>query len=289
MASPIESLIQKYNPQTSLDYENALKELLQEITLAGLASAGFFDKAAFYGGTALRVFYGLPRFSEDLDFTLFQVQPDFKLKPYFSRVESSLASFGFDVQIDEVEKSENRTVESAFLKANTKMHLMKIRSAVPLAGKIQANKNLAVKFEVDVYPPLGFETETQILLPPISASVKVLKPSSLFAGKMHAVLFRRWKNRVKGRDFYDLLWYLGQGIPLKLAYLEQKMKDSKVLSADDTLTPEYLRNLLVERIRGIDWEDAKRDVIKFLRNPHETDVWSTEYFEAACHRLKIEN
>lgn len=101
MSKPINSLIAKYNPKTSQDFENALKEIIQEITLAGLARGNFFDKAAFYGGTALRIFYGLPRFSEDLDFTLLSNQPGFSLKPYFKSVEETLNSFGLDVTIEE--------------------------------------------------------------------------------------------------------------------------------------------------------------------------------------------
>jgi len=288
VATPIESLIQKYAPRTTLEFENALKEVMQEITLAGLARAKFFDKGAFYGGTALRIFYGLPRFSEDLDFTLFKKNSGFKLKPYFSAVEQALEAFGFAVTIEEVEKEEDRKVKSAFLKANTRIHLLKIDAAGALASKVQANKLMNVKFEVDVDPPAGFESEGKALMPPITASVTVLKPSSLFAGKMHAVLFREWKGRVKGRDFYDLLWYLGQDIPVKLLYLEQKMKDDGKLGAGETLVRGKVVQLLSEKITNIDWQKAKSDVAQFLRDPAELDPWSKEFFLAAIPRLKVE-
>lgn len=288
MIGPIDSLIQRYAPKNAQDYENALKEVMQEITLAGLARAKFFDKGAFYGGTALRIFYGLPRFSEDIDFTLFKAEPNFKLKPYFASVEQALNSFGFHVQVEENEKGPDRAVESAFLKANTRIHLLKIEAASALAGKVQSNKLLKVKFEVDVHPPGGFETEVKVLAPPITASVTVLKPSSLFAGKMHAILFREWKGRVKGRDFYDLLWYLGQKIPLRLAYLEQKMKDGGKLEPGTTLTREKVMNLLDEKIQSVDWAKAKLDVAQFLRDPAELDPWTTDFFLAAVKQLKTE-
>jgi predicted nucleotidyltransferase component of viral defense system len=288
MASPIESLIQKYAPKTTQEYENALKEVIQEITLAGLSRAKFFDKGAFYGGTALRIFYGLPRFSEDLDFTLFKKEPDFKLKPYFAAVERTLDAFGFSVTIEEVLKSADRKVESAFLKANTRMHLLKIKTSGTLARQVHANKLMNVKFEVDVDPPLGFEMEVKPMLPPITASVTVLKPSSLFAGKMHAVLFREWKGRVKGRDFYDLLWYLGQNIPLRLSYLEQKMKEGGSLDTDATLTRERVIQLLELKISAIDWDQAKNDIAQFIRDPKELDPWSKEFFLSAVSRLKCE-
>ncbi len=287
MAHPLESLIQKYSPKTALDYENALKEIIQEITLAGLARGNFFDKAAFYGGTALRIFYGLPRFSEDLDFTLLQSQPDFKLEPYFKYVQQSLESFGFESEIVAVEKTENRKVESAFLKANTQVHLLKISSAQPMAAQVQSNRVISVKIEVDVTAPLNFETEVKVLPPPITASVKTLTSSSLFAGKMHAVLFRQWKTRIKGRDFYDLLWYLGQGIPVKLSYLETKMKDTHVLADYEILTQAMLIDLLEKRINSIDWKNAKKDVVNFLRDPSEVDAWSQDLFLAAIKSLKV--
>ena len=288
MANPIESLIQKYNLQTPNDFENALKEIIQEITLVGLARANFFDKAAFYGGTALRIFYGLPRFSEDLDFTLLKTQPDFSLKSYFSSVIEVLQSFGFETAIDEVKKSKDRKIESVFLKANTKIHLLKIRSAKAIAQKVQSNKTMHVKFEVDIFPPLGFDTEVKTLLPPITTAIRVLKPSSLFAEKIHAVLFRSWKQRIKGRDFYDILWYIGQNIPLKLGYLEQKMKDAKTDDSIHKLHPNDVMELLEKKIKSIDWENARQDVVHFLKDPKEVTPWTRDFFLSAIQSLKFE-
>ena len=289
MANPIEKLIQKYNPQTTHEYENALQEVIQEIVLVGLAKKQFFNKAAFYGGTALRIFYGLSRYSEDLDFTLFKPDPNFKLKPYFSSIKEALSSFDFEIEVTEVEKNKDRKVESAFLKANTQMHLMKIVAAQELAQRIQKNQLLQIKFEVDVVSPGGYETEVKPLFPPLSGAVTVLKPSSLFAGKMHAILFRRWKQRIKGRDFYDLLWYIGQKIPLKLSYLEQKMKDGGTLAMEEKLTDAMLRDLLLKRLSGIDWENAKLDVVAFLQDRHEVDGWNLDFFKSAIPYLKTED
>ncbi len=279
------SLIQKYSPKNTQDYENALKEVIQEITLAALSRAKFFDKAAFYGGTALRIFYGLTRFSEDLDFTLLKPDPAFKLKPYFSAIQQTLESFGLEVTLEEVQKSQNRNTESAFLKANTQMHLIKVQAA-HLARQLPSNKLMHVKFEVDVQAPSGFETEIKPLLPPITASVNVLKPSSLFAGKMHAVLFRNWKGRIKGRDYYDLLWYLGQGIPVNLLYLEQKMNDSHPLERSGPLTRAQLLQLLAKKIDQVDWEKAKLDIVSFIPDREEVSQWSREFFLAALSELQ---
>lgn len=285
MSNPIEQLIAKYNPKTPQDHENALKEVMQELTLAGLAHGGFFEKAAFYGGTALRIFYGLPRFSEGLDFTLLQTQPDFRLQPYFSSIKEILEAFDFHIELKE---DKDRKIESAFLKANTQIHFLKIETSRILAKSVQTNTTMNIKFEVDVLPPLGYETEVKILLPPMTASVKTLKPSSLFAGKMHAVLFRKWKSRIKGRDFYDLLWYLGQNIPLKLSYLETKMREGQILSMDEKITETIVRDLLCEKIMSIDLESAQKDVVTFLCNPKEVQSWNQELFLQAIKKLRFE-
>lgn len=288
MASPIESLIQKYNLKTSNDFEDALKELIQEIALTGLSRANFFDRAAFYGGTALRIFYGLPRFSEDLDFTLLHAQSDFSLNKYFSSVSELLSSFGFEVNIEAVKKSEDKKVSSAFISANTKAHLLKIVSAKSMAQTIPSNKMMHVKFEVDIFPPLGFETEVKTLLPPITAAIKTLRASSLFAGKMHAVLFRRWKQRIKGRDFYDLLWFIGNNIPLKLDYLAQKMRKGEQWPAEKKISHQDIVELLEEKIKNMNWKNAQQDVLRFLRDPKEVEPWSTDFFLSAIQGLKFE-
>ncbi len=285
MAKPIETLIKKYNPKNLNEYENALKQIIQEIALTGLSRAHFFDRAAFYGGTALRIFYGLPRFSEDLDFTLLRTTPDFKLKPYFSAIKQALESFGFSVEIETANKPPERKIESAFLKANTKILLLKIDAASAIAQRLHNNQNLQIKFEVDVYPPLGFETEVHYLLPPLTASITVLKPSSLFAGKMHAVLFRDWKTRVKGRDFYDLLWFLGQNTPLHLPYLEMKMKEGGKISQQNSLTSKTVTQLLEERLSKIQWDLARADIAPFLTDPEEVKIWSEELFLSAIRKL----
>lgn len=287
MSTPIDSLLTKYNPKTAQDFENALKEIIQEITLAGLARSNFFDKAAFYGGTALRIFYGLPRFSEDLDFTLLSNQPGFSLKPYFKTVKEILNSFGLDVSIEEVNKKES-DVESAFLKVNTKIHFLKIDAGKQFAEKVQNNKKMNVKFEVDTTPPIGFETEVKVLTPPITAAVKVLKPSYLFAGKMHAILFRKWQTRIKGRDFYDLLWYIGQGISVNLEYLENKMRDGNTLSRPVRLTRDDLMKLLEDRIRSIDFKNAALDVVTFIKDPNEVAGWNETLFLSVIKNIKTE-
>jgi hypothetical protein len=288
MSSPLESLLQRYKLQNPRDYENALKEIIQELALIGLSRADFFNRAAFYGGTALRIFHGLSRFSEDLDFTLLENDPGFSLKSYFGSVRESLRAFGLEVEIEEVCKQRDSQIESAFLKGNTRMHLLQVRGADRVAKRIPFNKTIKVKFEVDVQPATGFTTEVRFLLPPLTSSVRILTPPSLFAGKMHAVLFRGWNTRVKGRDFYDLLWYLGQRIPLQLSYLEAKMIEGNQWDPGKTLTRGELVTLLKNRFEGIDFSSAAAEVAPFLRDFEEVSLWSRKLFLGAIDSILIE-
>ena len=208
MNEAIEQMLSKYSPKSSVDYENALKEILQEIILLGLERNHFFEKAAFYGGTALRILHRLDRFSEDIDFTLLKPDLNFKFDKYFPGLARELKAYGFDFTLERVEKSQDRPVESAFLKTNTRILFLNITGTKSFADKIQKNQSIKIKFEVDVDPATSFDTEIKTVLLPSAFSVKSLTLPSLFAGKMHAVLLRKWKNRIKGRDFYDFQWSL---------------------------------------------------------------------------------
>ena len=222
MNPAMNEMLARYQISTPGDAENALKEIIQAVALLGLHRANFFEKAAFYGGTSLRVLYGLPRYSEDLDFTLFKKDPGFSLAPYFSAVERELAAYGFQVDVERIEKTAKSDVDSAFIKAATKIHFLKIEPLKRFEPKAQSNAKLKIKFEVDTDPAIHFESEARYLLAPTSFPVVSLKKPDLFAGKLHALLYRRWKSRVKGRDFYDYVWYLKNAVPARLRYLREK-------------------------------------------------------------------
>jgi predicted nucleotidyltransferase component of viral defense system len=234
------TMLEKYNCQTTRDFENALKEIIQEIALLGLWRTNFYDHAAFYGGTALRILYGLPRFSEDLDFSLLRPNAEFSIEKYLGAVQNELQAFGFEVAVEAKKKAVVSQVDSAFIKAGTKEHLIKISAAAPLARRVQSNQNLTIKLEVDTDPPPDFETEVKFQLLPIPYSIQVFQPPSLFAGKMHAILHRQWKGRVKGRDYYDLIWYIGRGVPVDLAHLEARLRQSGGWKEKARLRPEDL-------------------------------------------------
>ncbi len=287
MNSAVTSMLERYQCKTGRDYENALKEIIQEIALLGLWRAKFFEHAAFYGGTALRILYGLDRFSEDLDFSLLTPDREFRLAPYLNAVEAELKGMGFKVSILPRDKALETAIESAFIKEGTKEHFLKILVPNEWASRTQESAFLRVKFEVDTNPPRGFETEAMTLQQPIYFSVNTYKKPDLFAGKLHAVLQRQWQNRVKGRDYYDLAWYIAREIPVHLSHLEKRLRQSNGWTVDEPLSRDELLNLLRLKFRHIDFEAAKNDVLPFLKDSDSVKLWSVEFFESLLERLKI--
>lgn len=288
MNQAVREMLAKYRIVTAADAENALKELIQEIALLGLHRANFFEKAAFYGGTALRVLYALPRYSEDLDFTLFKPNRGFSLAPYFSAVEKELEAYGFQVKVEPVVKAAKSEIESAFIKANTKIHLLKIEPLKNFESAAHKDQKLQIKFEVDTEPAVQFQFETRYLLQPTSFPVISLKKPDLFAGKLHALLYRKWKNRIKGRDFYDYVWYLKNSIPARLSYLREKAVQSGHIRPGGLAGLKDLKEALFARFAAVDFENAKADIRPFIKDPAELDVWSRDFFTQITEKLTAE-
>jgi predicted nucleotidyltransferase component of viral defense system len=268
-------MIQGYVIQSNDDQNNALHEVMQQIALAGLYRGGFFTKAAFYGGTCLRIFHGLQRFSEDLDFSLLQPQDKFNLEEYFEPIKNEFTALGREVLISKKEKKTHANVESAFLKDDTEIYNLQFRT----------ERNVRIKIEVDINPPLGFSTENKLLLLPFSFMPRCYVLPDLFAGKMHAFLFRNWKNRVKGRDWYDFEWYVRNNIPLNFGHLQQRVIQFGSIAKEE-FTMEYFNQVLKEKISKTNIEMVKADVGPFIKNPHEMDIWSVDYFNQLVDMIK---
>jgi len=239
----IKEWLETYRPSSQEEAKDALREIMQEIALAGLYRAGFFEKAAFYGGTALRIFYGLDRFSEDLDFSLLAVEPEFSLNKYQDAIIQEFEALGMHVSIREKQKTNQTNIDSAFLKSETIWKELVLEGIIPQNGMEQV-ANVKIKIEVDREPPLGFETEDKLLLKPFSFYVKCLTLPNLFAGKMHALLFRKWGENVKGRDWYDMEWYIRKGIPLNLDHFLMRARDSRDWQKD-TISETEFRELML--------------------------------------------
>lgn len=287
MTSAIMQMISQYSCKTSSDYENALKEIIQEIALLGLWRAKFFEHAAFYGGSALRILYQLDRYSEDLDFSLLQPDDSFSLDPYLKAVESELSGFGFQVTVETRAKRVQSPIESAFIKAQTQLHLLKIQVPAEVVARVHRQSLMTVKVEVDTDPPAGFFTEAKILLQPIPFSVVTYQKPDLFAGKIHAILQRAWKARVKGRDFYDFVWYIAGNVPCRLSHLEQRLRQTGGWTEPRPMQRTDLVEALERRFAALDVQAAKQDIQPFVRDPESYALWSPEFFASLLPRLLV--
>jgi len=262
-----DQMLSRYEIKTIDNSINAQHEVMQQIVLAGLYRGGFFNKAAFYGGTCLRIFYGVQRFSEDLDFSLLTKNTSFQLEDYFTSIQEEFKSLGREVIIIKKEKKTQTNVESAFLKDDTSVYNLQFTT----------ERRIKIKIEVDINPPTGFGTEYKLLLLPFSFMVRCYSLPDLYAGKIHAMLFRNWRNRVKGRDWYDFEWYVRNNTPLNLGHFYQRATQSgSVFSGEQTL--EHLRQLLKDKIQNTNIEMVKNDVSPFIKNQDELKIWSTGYF-----------
>jgi predicted nucleotidyltransferase component of viral defense system len=287
MNEAVQRMLARYERRSFEGQLQALREVLQEIALLGLWRSKFFDKAAFYGGTALRILYGLDRFSEDLDFSLLRPAKDFLLKPYLGAVRKELAAFGFDMRVEQRKKKLENPVHSAFLKAGTRQMLLVIETAERDIQAIHPEQTLKIKLEVDTQPPPAFETRTRYLLQPIPFMVRAYVLPDLFAGKVHALLYRKWKKRVKGRDWYDLVWYATNHPELHLEHLEQRMRQSGDWTNEEALAEGRFRALLDESIKTLNVEQARKEVEPFVRSPDALALWSKGFFREVCARIRL--
>ena len=286
MNSVFEIMLNKYQPKDNNERENAIKEIVQEIVLSGLSRGGFFDKAVFYGGTCLRIFHGLNRFSEDLDFALLNKDEDFKIEDYFPAIKKELISYGLDMDVVKKEKSKgDNDIQSAFVKGNTQILLM---TFFPNNNEnVIKDQTIKIKFEIDTDNPKGGVVETKYRLLPAPYEIKVFDETTLFAGKIHAILCREYKNRIKGRDYYDYLFYCAKGTKINLEYLENKLKNSNKISNDTKLDLPLLKKMLQERFASVDYNLARKDVSNFITDQESLSLWSKELFLSTLDYLKL--
>ena len=264
MSDIFEQMVAQHTIAGDNDRKNALYEVMQQVVLSGLYRGGFFKEAAFYGGTCLRIFHGLRRYSEDMDFSLLAKNPNFTLETYFPAIIEEARLLGRMVTITKKDKRTFGKVESAFLKDNTDVYNL----------TFQTEKTLKIKIEVDINPPLEFSTEQKLLMQPFSFTTRCFTLPDLYAGKMHALTFRAWKNRIKGRDWYDFEWYVRNRVALDFEHLKVRTKEFN----DIDLTKELFKELLKERISKADIDVVKADVIPYIIDKRELDIWSNDYF-----------
>lgn len=287
MNNIIEQMLSKYEIKNTNDEINALKEIIQEIILSGLARGNFFDEAAFYGGTALRIFYKLDRFSEDLDFALIYPDKNFDLSKYFVYLEKELKAYGLNLEINTKQKNIESNITSAFVKGDTLEHILKFFPNEENHKYNHMLKNIKIKFEVDINPPSGATYEEKYKLLPSPHQIKIYDKESLFAGKIHAILCRNWKTRTKGRDLYDYIFFLANNTKVNLELVKNKLIESNYINANDKFSIDDLKNLLINKFKKIDYIEAKEDVIPFIKNTESLNIWSSEFFISITKELTI--
>lgn len=268
-----ENMLSRYDLTTEQRKRNAIYEVNQQVILAGLYAGGFFENAAFYGGTCLRIFHGLQRFSEDMDFSLLAKDDKFDFTKYFPAIVDIFAMVGRKVEIKKKDKRAFGNVDSDFLKDNTDVYDI----------TFQTEKSIKIKIEVDTCPPLDFRTEQKLLLMPHSFMTRCFTLPDLFAGKMHALVFRGWKNRVKGRDWYDFEWYVRNNIPLDFHHLAERCRQFN----NEEITIESFKEKLLYRLSTADIRQVKADVLPFIHNPRDLEIWSNDYFVQLARMMNI--
>ena len=282
MNDVVKSMLAKYQCESLNQYENALKEIIQEIALLGLWRAKFFEIGAFYGGTALRILHGLDRFSEDMDFSLLQKDPKFDISKYEASLQRELFAFGFDATVEKKVKPLQTPIESAFIKANTLVHLMKIEAPV----KTHKSQILKIKIEVDTDPPSGAIAQAFSHFTPIPFTVKTFDLPSLFAGKLAATLYRPYKFNTKGRDWFDFLWYISHGVKLNLTHFHARIVQIGKWPADKEITIAEVKGLMRSRIEELNLADAKSDVLPFVKDQFAVEQWTKELFLSGVEKIQ---
>lgn len=282
----IKTMLSKYNCKDSKDYINALKEIFQEISLLGLWRAKFFEKAAFYGGTSLRILYGLDRFSEDIDFSLLAQDKHFDIAQYNEAIVAELNAFGFEVDMTKKNKTKQTQIESAFIKANTINQLLAIEVPKSISDHIHHMHTITIKMEVDTDPPAHFTTESKMVFLPVPFTILTYSQPDLLAGKIHAMLCRDWKKRIKGRDWYDFIWYISHQIPVNLQHLEARLRQTKYWTKENKVSLIELKRMLLDKLQEINLDLARQDVEFFVKDKAVLSQWSVDFFKQLVEQLK---
>lgn len=276
----VQSRLATYGCTSALEESQALREITQDIVLAALGRTDFFGRAGFHGGTCLRIFHGLNRFSEDLDFALDAPDSSFRLLPYLDRVCAELLAYGYALEIEDRSNGE-QAVRKAFLKDDSIGKILRLAYR-PGTGPL---RKLRIKLEVDTHPPLGATYEMPVLDYPFPSAVRIFDLPSLFAGKMHALLCRSY---IKGRDWYDFIWYTAHRVAINHALLTNALNQQGAWVGSGVETNDsWCRTHLTEVIQSLDIQRVREDVRRFLR-PHELpslDLWTQDFFLQQCRKL----
>lgn len=280
----IQDRLKNYQLFSKQEELSALKEIYQEIALAGLARSDFFKMAAFQGGTALRIVHQLKRFSEDLDFVLLKPSKLFQWQSFLKAIELEFNSFGVNLDIKERSDAKG-AIKTAFLKENSFAKILELTyDRLP-----SDEQKITIKLEIDTIPPDGSQFENAFLTYPYPFSILIQDLPSLFASKCHALLCRKYE---KGRDWFDFLWYLSKNTPINDLLLKNALYQAGPYKEQNlNFNIEWLCKEFEKKITALDWKIAVRDVENFLRPEEKRFVenWSRELFQKQIEKLKFQN
>lgn len=262
--------LSEYNVQTAEEELNAIKEITQEIILYALSKTSFFSHAYFSGGTALRIIHGLNRFSEDLDFTTNVVKADFQFNDYMDEVLLTLKQYGLDMKVKKAK--DDSFVKARELKENSAKWTLSFPSNKQL-------KKVLIKLEIDTNPPSGSVEAKANLDFPLLHQVKIGSMETLFSGKLHALLCRSF---MKGRDWYDLLWYIKKNSNINYELLKNALFQMGPYQGENlkVVNRDFVVSELSSKIKALNWKEVRRDVERFLK-PEELDtlkLWDEDLF-----------
>lgn len=276
----INNRLSQYQYNSKQEELNAIKEIMQEIVLAALSRTDFFKQAAFQGGTCLRIIYGLNRFSEDLDFILLKKDLDFSWSRFLSQIQVEFKSYGLNLEVKERVNIEN-PIKKAFVKEDSFGQLLTLY----FPRNVSDAQKIEIKLEIDTHPPQLSKVEVQYLDFPYPCSILVQDKPSLFSGKCHALLCR---NYLKGRDWYDYIWYITQKIPIDYVFLKSALHQSGPWHGQSIIVnKDWIIKALQDVINVIDLNKAKLDVLRFVK-PNEVyslDLWNKDFFLAFTEKL----
>jgi predicted nucleotidyltransferase component of viral defense system len=277
----IQERLNSYDCKSEIEEEQAIREITQEVALAALGRTDFFKHAVFQGGPCLRIFYGLNRFSEDMDFILKEPDRSFELKPHLHALTEELTAYGYNIEVADRSKMDV-TVRKAFLKDDSIGKVLQLN----YGSQTGPLRKIRIKFEVDTNPPSGSELEIKYHDFPFVSSVVVQDKASLFAGKVHALLCRKY---IKGRDWYDFLWYTSQGIAINYQFLSAALNQQGPWQGQNVQVDlNWCRSGLEKAIKSMDWKATALDVRRFVRVAEQPslDLWSKDLFLAQLEKLK---
>ena len=279
MIKIIQERLAGYDAVNQLEEENGVKEILQDIALYGLWRSGFFNHAAFQGGTSLRILYGMTRFSEDLDFILKKPDYHFNWLPFLDGMNNCFEEFGLKSEVLDKGKMDQR-IKKALIKDNSIAKQLNLSCYLDNPARKQK-----IKLEIDVDPPKYSGFEYSYLDFPLDFEVCHQDLSSNFSLKIHALLCRPY---VKGRDWYDFNWYVKTGIQPNLPHLQSALFQWGPWEGQGTVVDlKWLGHTLSDKIGSIDWQEAAVDVERFLKpqEQHSLRLWGDRFFLKKVEQL----